>query len=88
MDIFKVDTIDNVGDNWLIADFGYDDNEGKHYILTTNQIHSSELHKLGTVKEQVELVCLLLNEHYKAHNIQVRTSPLKESDFALFAIQK
>ena len=84
MDIFKVDTIENVGDNWLIADFGEDDETDKHYILTTNQVHASELWRLGTVKEQIELVCLLLNEYYKSHNIRVRTSLLDESEFALF----
>ena len=88
MDIFKVDILENFGNNWMIADFGEDD-DGNHYILTTNQVHASELHKLGTVKEQVELVCLLLNEYYKSHNIKVRTSPLNESEFALFvATQK
>lgn len=75
MNIFKVDTIENIGDNWPIADFGVDE-DGTHYILTTNHIHASELYKLGMVKEQVELVCLLLNEYYKSHNIQVRASPL------------
>lgn len=29
MDIFKIDTIENAGDNWLIADFGYDDEAKK-----------------------------------------------------------
>lgn len=88
MDTFKVDTIENIADNWLIADFGMGEDD-HHYILTTNQIHASEIHKLGTVKEQIELVCLLLNEYYKSHNIRVRTSPLNESEFALFvATQK
>ena len=87
MDIFKIDILENCGNNWMIADFGEDD-DGNHYILTTNQVHASELHKLGTVKEQVELTCLLLNEYYKSHNIRVRTSPLDESEFALFIAQK
>ena len=38
MDIFKVDILENFGNNWMIADFGKDD-DGNHYILTTNQIH-------------------------------------------------
>jgi hypothetical protein len=83
MDIFKVDTIENVGDNWLIADFGVDE-DGKHYILTTNRVHASEAYQLGTVKEQIELVCLLLNEYYKSRGKFLRTSPLDMSEFALF----
>lgn len=61
--VFKVDVIENVGDNWMIADFGVDSDDNR-YILTTNQVHTSELYQLGDVKEQAELVCRLLNEYY------------------------
>lgn len=61
--IFIVDTIDNVGKNWLIADFG-SDIDGTHYILTTNKVRASEGSLLGTVHEQAKLCCRLLNEHY------------------------
>lgn len=60
---FKVDVIGNVGDNWLIADFGMDQ-DGKHYILVTDRIHASDLHMVsGGAKEDAERVCALLNEY-------------------------
>ena len=64
-EIFKVDVIENVGENWLIADFGKDE-DGKHYILTTNYIHASELmlYSMGA-KEDCRLVSQLLNKHFK-----------------------
>ena len=66
MDIFKVDTIENAGNNWLIADFGTD-TDGKHYILTTNYVHASEFTTYsGGAKEDAELVCKLLNEYIAA----------------------
>ena len=62
---FKVDVIKNIGDNWLIADFGADE-DGEHYILTTDRVHASESDEvmLGA-KEDAELVCRLLKEHYR-----------------------
>lgn len=70
MDIFKVDTIENSGDNWLIADFGVDQ-DGKHYILTTNQVHASELHQYsGGAKADAELVCKLLNGGYDVEQLR------------------
>lgn len=66
--MFKVDTMDNVGRNWLIADFGTDAN-GEHYILTTDYVRGSESHKfIGGAKADAELVCDLLNEFYKDRN--------------------
>lgn len=62
--IFKVDTMDNVGENWLIADFGVD-RDNKHYILTTDRIPCSELHAFADgSKADAELVARLLNEHF------------------------
>ena len=62
--IFKVDTIDNIGDNWMIADFGVDQ-DGKHYILTTDHVHASELHQYSDgPKNDAEMVCKLLNENF------------------------
>lgn len=60
---FKVDTIENAGKNWQIADFGVAP-DGKHYILTTNHLHTSNAAKHGNAKTQVELVCKLLNKYY------------------------
>lgn len=37
----KVDTVDNYGENWLIADFGTDE-EGTKYIVTTDRVRCSE----------------------------------------------
>ena len=65
MGVTKVDTIENSGENWMLADFGVDSEDGEHYILTTNRVHASELFLLGSVREQVELVSSLLNEHWK-----------------------
>jgi uncharacterized ParB-like nuclease family protein len=55
-EIFKADTMENVGENHLIADFGVDQ-DGKHYILTTNHIHGTEAHKYsGGAKVDCERV--------------------------------
>lgn len=60
---FKVDKIENVGENWLIADFGVD-NDGEQYILTTESIHLSELHEFSQgAKADCELVARLLNAY-------------------------
>lgn len=64
MGIVKVDVIENAGDNWLIADFGTA-MDGKHYIVTTDYVHASDLGMLGDAKDQAELVCELLNEHWR-----------------------
>ena len=63
---FKVDTIENAGENWLIADFGVDAEDNKHYILTTDRVHASELAAFGTAREQAELACRLLNTQHEA----------------------
>ena len=64
MEYFKVNTIENLGDDWLMADFGTDQ-DGKHYIVTTNHIHASDTADiLRGAKEDAELVCRLLNEHF------------------------
>lgn len=61
---YKVDTVENIGDNWLIADFGTD-MDGKNYILSTNYVHASESHQYTKgAKEDAELVCALLNRIY------------------------
>lgn len=62
---FKVDVIENIGENWMIADFGADE-DGKHYILTTDHVRCSEYHEIsGGAKYDAELVCRLLKEHYR-----------------------
>jgi hypothetical protein len=64
-DIFIVDTVENTGDNWLIAYFGTDD-DGKTYILTTDHVHASELSAYSRgAKADAELVARLLNEYYR-----------------------
>lgn len=64
IEIFKVDVIENIGDNWMIADLGVDE-DGKHYILTTNHIHASELHMFSWgPKRDGKLIAELLNEFY------------------------
>ena len=61
---YKVDTIENAGDHWLIADFGNDE-DGKHYILTTNYVHASELYGFSKgPKQDADFVCALLNQAY------------------------
>lgn len=65
MKIFKVDTIENAGENWLIADFGCDGNT--HYIITTDHVHASEMYLFSEGgKADAELVCRLLNEYYES----------------------
>lgn len=66
MAVFKVDTIEQAGENWLIADFGVD-SDGEHYILTTDHVHASEMadYDLGA-KGDAELVAKLLNGYYEA----------------------
>jgi len=65
MNIFKTDVIENVGDNWFIADLGVDQ-DGKHYILTTDYVHASELGLFsGGPKFDGELICHLLNNYYE-----------------------
>ena len=64
---FMVDIIENCGENWLIADFG-EALDGNHYILTTNDVHASQLSAFGDAKEQVELACRLLNAHYNNYD--------------------
>lgn len=62
--------MDNFGDNWMIADFGVDQ-DGEHYILTTNFIHASELHEFSKgPKQDAEFVCELLNTAYAQYMAQ------------------
>lgn len=69
-DVFKVDTIANIGDNWMVADFGADA-DGKHYILTTDHLHASEAGEFTEgAKADAELVCKLLNDHYRARKVE------------------
>lgn len=81
---FKVDTIENAGENWLIADFGVDAEDGKHYILTTDHVHASELCALGTAREQAELACRLLNAQHEAKGN--RLVPVIDGDSGLLHI--
>jgi len=65
-DVFKVDTGDKIGENWLVADFGMD-GDGQNYILTTDHIHASEAGEFAQgAKADAELVCRLLNDHFRA----------------------
>lgn len=54
--LFKCDTEENIGENWPIADFGGDE-EGVVQILTTDDIHASEVGELGDAKQQCQVVC-------------------------------
>ena len=49
----KIDTIENSGENWLIVDFGCDEN-GDKYIVTTDHVHASEF-EAHTPKEYAEV---------------------------------
>ena len=63
-DLFKVDTMENFGKNWLIADFGVDQ-DGNHYVLTTNQVRASECGGVsGGAKSDCELVASLLDAYH------------------------
>lgn len=43
-DPMKVDTIDNIGDNWEVGMFtGNDSEDGRKYIVTTDHVRASEL---------------------------------------------
>jgi hypothetical protein len=47
---FIVDSAENIGDNWIVAYFGTDDDryEGRHnVIVTTDHVHASELRSDG-----------------------------------------
>jgi len=63
-EIFKVDRIENRGINWFVADFG-EDGDGKHYILTSNNMHADEFSCYSEgAKADAELVAKLLNCHF------------------------
>src|SRR3990167_2692953 len=65
-DVFKVDTMDHVGENWLICDCGADEDR-KTYIVTTDKIPVSQSGEfLHGAKADAELICELLNDHYRA----------------------
>lgn len=42
LDRLKVDVEENIGENWLIAEFGQDIYDQKKYIVTTDYVHASE----------------------------------------------
>ena len=68
-EIFMADTTENIGDNWMIAEFG-EDEDGKQHILTTSNVHASELHNYSDgAKADAELVAKLLNAY---HNNQIK----------------
>ena len=61
---FKADIQDNRGENWWLADFGVDEN-GKEYILTTNNVRASEAGFVSHgAKSDCELCAKLLNAYY------------------------
>jgi len=61
---FKPDG-DYDGDNWLVASFGNDAEDGKDYVLTTNFVHASELYQITFgAGGDCELVADLLNWYY------------------------
>lgn len=61
---FRVDVKENSGDNWPIADFGVDE-DGKHYILTTNNVRASNYPDVSKgAKGDAELCAELLNAYY------------------------
>jgi len=64
MKAFKIDTVEHTGQNWLIANFGVDIEDNQEYILTTDRVHASQLPDLGGAKDQVTVVCALLNAAY------------------------
>jgi len=62
--LFKADVMKNVGENWMVADFGVGE-DGEHHILTTNQVHASEYCDVSDgVKADCELVAKLLNAYH------------------------
>ena len=78
--IFKVDTSDHIGDNWLVADFGADD-DGQSYIVTTDRIHASESAEFTNgARADAELVCRLLNDHYRAIAERAQLARWNESE--------
>ena len=61
---FKTDLKKNIGENWFIADFGQDAN-GNEYILTTDNVHASEVGMLsGGAEWDAELCAQLLNMYH------------------------
>jgi hypothetical protein len=46
-----VDTIQNVGRNWLIADCGSERADNQHYIVTTDHVHASEIIHGGALND-------------------------------------
>ncbi len=72
MDYFKVDFAENIGVDWPIASIGYETKDGKEYIVATNQIRGSELHKVsGGAKFDAELIVQLLNQYYTEKKVQI-----------------
>jgi len=64
MRLFKADTMDNFGENWMVANFGkdYDD---KEHIVTTDCVKCSEYACITRgAKGDAELVAELLNAYH------------------------
>ena len=75
MDVFKIDIIKNSGENWLVADFGVDE-DGEHYILTTDRVRASEYGDVSRgAKGDCELVARLLNLNYNKRLIVKEINP-------------
>ena len=71
---FKTDLKKNMGVNWFIADFGLDTN-GNEYILTTDNVHASEVGEVsGGAEWDAELCAQLLNLY---HNGKIDLEALK-----------
>jgi len=63
--ICKVDTVENIGENWLIATTGLSSIDNKEYIIVTDNIHASELDPyFPDPKEDAELIVKLLNKYF------------------------
>lgn len=62
---FKSDRSENLGINWFIASFGMEPTGGSDHILTTDDVHASEVGRFsGGAKADCELVARLLNAYY------------------------
>ena len=81
--IFRSDNKKNIGDNWLVADFGMDDSN-EEYILTTNCVRASEYADYSKgAKGDCELVAELLNLYYNGclKVIQPQAEKFKETEY-------
>jgi hypothetical protein len=73
-----VDTMQNAGRNWLIADCGVERKDNQHYIVTTDHVHASEIIHGGALNDArlmaaaPDLLAALIN-HAKSHHEQHNT---------------